>query len=110
MMQRSKRRSDRAGRAPLHSPGRPPVTGRGERRAFWAAVAVGSSSEEAAAAAGIPQAVGARWFRKAGGMAPAMYMLWAKPLSGRYLSLSEREDIVLMRVQGSSVRATARQA
>jgi IS30 family transposase len=108
-MKKPKRRSDRAGRAPLHSPGRPPVAGRGERRAFWAAIAVGSSSEEAAAAAGIPQAVGARWFRKAGGMAPAMYKLWAKPLSGRYLSLAEREDIALMRVQGSSIRAIARQ-
>lgn len=108
-MKKPKRRSDRAGRAPLHSPGRPPVAGRGERRAFWAAIAVGSSSEEAAAAAGIPQAVGARWFRKAGGMAPAMYKLWAKPLSGRYLSLAEREDIALMRVQGSTTRAIARQ-
>ena len=42
-------------------------------------------------------------------MAPAMYKLWAKPLSGRYLSLAEREDIALMRVQGSSIRAIARQ-
>lgn len=109
VMKKPKRRSDRAGRAPLHSPGRPPVAGRGERRAFWAAIAAGVSSEEAAAAAGIPQAVGARWFRKAGGMAPAMYKLWAKPLSGRYLSLAEREDIALMRVQGCSIRAIARQ-
>lgn len=42
-------------------------------------------------------------------MAPAVYKLWAKPLSGRYLSLAEREDIALMRVQGSAIRAIARQ-
>lgn len=42
-------------------------------------------------------------------MAPAMYKLWAKPLSGQYLSLAEREAIALIRVQGSSMRAIARQ-
>lgn len=33
-MKKPKRRSDRAGRAPLHSTGRRPVAGRGERRAL----------------------------------------------------------------------------
>ena len=40
-MSRRKRRSDRSGRAPLRSPGRPPVAGRDERRRFWAAIAAG---------------------------------------------------------------------
>ena len=42
-------------------------------RRFWAAIASGLASEEAAATADVPQAVGARWFRKAGGMRPAMF-------------------------------------
>ena len=83
-----KRRSDRSGRAPLSSPGRPPVAGRDERRRFWAAIAAGIASEDAAVGAGVPQAVGTRWFRKAGGMAPAMFGLSAKPLCGRYLSFA----------------------
>jgi len=33
----------------------------------------------------------------------------AKPLSGRYLSLAEREDIALLHVQGNSMREIARQ-
>ena len=49
-----KRRSDRSGRAPLSSPGRPSVAGRDERRRFWAAIAVGLESEDAALEAGVP--------------------------------------------------------
>jgi hypothetical protein len=47
-----KRRSDRSGRAPLPSPGRPPVADRDERRRFWAAIAAGMASEDAAVEAG----------------------------------------------------------
>ena len=61
-----KRRSDRSGRVRLFSPGRPPVAGREERRRFWAAIAAGTASEDAAVGVGVPQAVGTRWFRKAG--------------------------------------------
>src|SRR5215207_4756407 len=104
-----KRRSDRSGRAPLPSPGRPPMAGRDERRRFWLAIATGMSSEDAAVEAGVSQPVGTRWFRKAGGMPPAMFRSSAKPLSGRYLSLVEREEIALLRVQGHGVRQVARQ-
>src|SRR5271163_685301 len=107
-MSRFRSRSDRAGRAPMPSPGRPPVAGRKERGRFWAAIATGSSSEDAAATASVPQAVGARWFRKAGGMPPAMFGPSAKPLSGRYLVFAEREEIALLRVQGYSMREIAR--
>src|SRR5712672_4393049 len=103
-----KRRSDRSVRGPLLSPGRPPVAGRDERRRFWAAIAAGMASEIAAIGAGVPQAVGTRWFRKAGGMPPAMFRRSAKPLSGRYLSFAEREEIALLRVQGCSMREVAR--
>src|SRR5215207_11291923 len=103
-----KRRSDRSGRAPLPSPGRPPMAGRDERRRFWLAIATGMSSEDAAVEAGVSQPVGTRWFRKAGGMPPAMFRSSAKPLSGRYLSLVEREEIALLRVQGYSIQAIGR--
>ena len=94
------RRSDRSGRAPLSSPGRPPVAGRDKRRRFWAAIATGMTSEEAANNSDVPQAIGTRWFRKAGGMPPTMFGRSAKPLSGRYLSFAEREEITLLRAQG----------
>lgn len=107
-MSRKKRRSDRSGRKALPSLGWPPASGREERRLFWSAIAAGSSSEDAAASAGVAQAVGARWFRKAGGMAPTIYKPWARRLSGRYLSLADREEIALLRVQGHSIQAIAR--
>src|SRR3954451_465231 len=77
-----KRRSDRSGRPPLFSPGRPSVAGRDERRRFWAAIATGLASEDAAVEAGVSQAVGTRWFRQAGGMPASMSRPSAKPLSG----------------------------
>ena len=69
---------------------------------------MGLSSEDAAATAGVPQAVGARWFRKAGGMPPAMFGPSAKPRSGRYLSFAEREEIALLRAQGCTMQDVAR--
>ncbi len=107
-MTKRRRRSDGSGRAPLLSPGRPVVAGRDGQRWFWAAIAAGMASEDAAVGAGMSQAVGTRLFRKAGGMPPAMFRPSAKPLSGRYLSFAEREEIALLRVQGCSVREVAR--
>jgi len=66
------------------------------------------SSEDAAVEAGVPQAVGTRWFRKAGGMPTATYRRSAKPLSGRYLSLAEREELAIFHAQGFGVREIAR--
>lgn len=103
-----KRRSARSGRAALPSPGRPLAATREQLRGFWAAITQGRPSEEAALAAGLSQAVGARLFRRWGGMAPAMFRSSAKPLSGRYLSLAEREEIALFRVQGCCVREISR--
>ncbi len=81
-----RRRSDRALRGKLGSPGRPGVARREDRRRFWAAIAAGQSSEDAAVCAGVSQAVGARWFREAGGMPPSTLRPSSKPLSARYLS------------------------
>ena len=107
-MSNRKRRSARSRRAPLASPGRPPVAGRDDQSKFWRAIAAGLSSEDAALEAGVSQPVGTRWFRKAGGMPPAMFRSSAKPLSGRYLSLVEREEIALLRVQGHSMQEIGR--
>src|SRR5207248_1320293 len=100
--------AERAGRAKLRSPGRPSVRRHEKQRRFWAAIATGHSSEDAAVSAGVSPAVGTRWFREAGGMAASHLMPSAPPLSGRYLSFTEREQIALSRVQGHGVREIAR--
>jgi IS30 family transposase len=84
------------------------VAQRENRRRFWAAIALGQSSEAAAVEVGVSQAVGARWFREAGGMPPKILAPSSKPPSGRYLSFAEREEIALLRAQGCGVRETAR--
>src|SRR2546428_7430138 len=81
----------------------PPVR-RDVERGFWMKIAEGLSSEEAAIACGVSGPVGVRWFRERGGM-PSIQLT---PLSGRYLSFAEREDIALLRGQGLAVRAIAR--
>ena len=108
-MKKQKRRSDRSGRVPLRSPGRPPAAHRQERRQFWAAIATGQTSEDAAFLAGVSPAVGTRWFREAGGMPPAGFASSAKLPSERYLQFAEREEIALLRAQGLGMREIARQ-
>src|SRR3954469_20320747 len=104
-----RRRSDRAQRPVLQrSPGRPGVAQRENRRQFWAAIATGVSSEEAASGAGVSPPVGYRWFRESGGMPPKTLAPSSKPLSERYLSFAEREEIALLRAQGCGVRETSR--
>jgi IS30 family transposase len=104
-----RRRSDRSGRAKLCSPGRPTVRQRVRRQPFWVAIAAGLQSEEAAVSAGVSPAVGVRWFREAGGMPPSHLAPSAPPLSGRYLSFEEREQIALLRAKGKGVREIARE-
>ncbi len=48
---------------------------------------------------------GSRWFRARGGM-PSLSLT---PLSGRYLSFQQREEISLRRVQGVGIREIARE-
>src|SRR4029077_20541623 len=102
------RRSDRCVRAALRSPGRPPEAQRDNCRQFWMAIASGRSSEDAAVDAGVSPAVGVRWFRRAGGVPPTHFSRSSKPLSGRYLSFAEREEIAILRAQGHGVRTIAR--
>ena len=99
-----RRASDRAGRPAMRSPGRPPVGRLEHRQRFWMAIARGLSSEDAAVEAGVSGPVGVRWFREGGGM-PSVTLA---PLSGRYLSFAEREEIAILRSQGAGVRQIAR--
>ncbi len=95
----------RAMRGKVWSPGRPSTARREDRVRFWEAIATGLSSEDAAAAAGVSSAVGSRWFRHAGGMSPILLA----PVSGRYLSFEEREEIAILHAQHVGVREIARQ-
>lgn len=87
----------------MKSPGSPSLR-RDIEREFWREVAKGLTSEEAGVAVGASQAAGSRWFRQRGGM-PSLTL---QPLSGRYLSFAEREEIAIKKAQGDSVRAIAR--
>jgi IS30 family transposase len=78
-------------------------------RQFWAAIASGRSSEDAAVDVGLSPVVGVRLFRRSGGMPPTHFSQSSKPVSGRYLSFAEREEIAILRAQGRGVCAIARQ-
>lgn len=73
-------------------------------RQFWVQIATGITSERAAEAVGVSQAVGSRWFRHRGGMP----LFMSKPVSGRYLSFAEREEIGLLWAQNIGVREISR--
>ncbi len=77
---------------------------REDRVRFWAAIARGVTTEDAAVDAGVSSPVAFRWFRHAGGVNPCLL----PAVSGRYLSFSEREDVALLRANGLGVREIAR--
>ena len=105
MEARKVRRADRALRPAMRSPGRPPVGRREHRERFWEGIAGGLSSEDAGVAAGVSPVVGSRWFRENGGMVPFSFV----PVSGRYLSFVEREEIAVLHARECGVREIARQ-
>ena len=78
---------------------------REHRQRFWAAIARGAASEAAGVEAGVSPAVGAPVVQGGDGM-PSVTQA---PLSGRYLSFGEREEIALLRESGCGVREIARQ-
>src|SRR4028118_2199868 len=94
----------RAYRGQIPSPGRPTVAWREDRVRFWAAIARGVKTEDAAVEAGVSGPVAFRWFRHAGGVNPGL----PARVSGRYLSSADREEIALWRAQRVGVREIAR--
>jgi IS30 family transposase len=105
MQERRRRRSSGSGRPPMRSPGRPPVARREDRQRFWMAIANGLPSEDAAVRCWVSQAVGSRWFRESGGM-PSISL---EPVSGRYLTFTEREEIASLHARHLGVRVIAHQ-
>ena len=103
MGSRRVRRSNRALRPPMRSLGRPPGWRREHLQQFWEAIARGLSSEDAAVSVGLSPAVGGRFFRQGGGMRT----ISPDPLSGRYLSFAEREEIAILSARGRGVREIA---
>jgi IS30 family transposase len=61
-------------------------------------------SDQAGMVAGVSPVVGVRWFREGGGM-PSIGRM---PLSGRYLSFAESEEIALLKASRCGVREIAR--
>jgi len=74
------------------------------RQRFWDLVRSGVSPREAAVAVGAPRG-GDRWFAAAGGVTAN----GPGPVSGRYLSLAEREEIAVGVAAGKPVRQIARE-
>ncbi len=91
------------GRGAMRSPDAPPHRREIERR-FWEQIATGMTSEKVAAAVGVSQAVGSYWFRHHGGIPLSLL----SPISRRYLSFAEREEIGLFSFQGIGAREIAR--
>src|ERR1019366_1643429 len=104
-MARRNRALDRAAAAGTRFGGRPSAGRREHRVRFWTAIAPGASSFGAAPEAGVLPSMGVRWFRKGGGMP----CLARAPVSGRYLSFMEREEIAVLLARGCGVREMARQ-
>ena len=91
------------GRGAMRSPGAPSLR-REIERLFWKRIATGITSEKAAEAVGVSTPVGTRWFRHRGGMP----LFMTSPISERYLSFAEREEIGLLSAKGIGVREISR--
>jgi IS30 family transposase len=70
---------------------------------FWEGVRSGLGVTEARLAAGVGNEIAFRWFKQAGGVRSN----GPRPVSGRYLSVTEREEIAVGLAAGESVRAVA---
>ena len=82
--------------------GRPGVP-RSVQAGFWDGVRAGLRVGEAAGAAGVSKGKAQEWFAQAGGVKAN----GAEPVSGRYLSAAEREEIALGVAEGRSFRQIA---
>ena len=86
------------------APGDGPRFRREHRVMFWEAIGRGVSTEQAAAEVGMSSTLATRWFSEAGGM-PSLELV---PVSGRYLSFAEREEIAILHDRDVGIREIAR--
>ena len=84
-------------------PGQP--AGREVQRLFWLLIRAGWPRKKAALDLGLNEDTGKAWFRQAGGVVPAYV---TAPVSRRYLSVAEREEIYGGIERGESIRLIAR--
>ncbi len=82
------------GRSPMKSPGAPALRRKVERM-FWREIARGCPVRTLRSLS-TSQAAGGRWFRERGGMP----LFIVAPVTGRYLSFAEREEIAVLNGQG----------
>jgi transposase, IS30 family len=75
------------------------------RRQYWLLIRSGRVRSGAASDLGLDRRTGEHWFRQAGGVIPVHVL---QPLSPRYLSPDEREEIFAGVERGESIRAIAR--
>jgi transposase, IS30 family len=85
----------------MAGPGRPKIA-REVQRGFWRLIQEGLSTRDAAGRVGVGHNVAERWFSHSGGMSPL-----SLTVSGRYLSMAEREEIACARAAGRGVRQIA---
>jgi hypothetical protein len=69
---RERQRAVQLYRGQIPSPGRPTAAWREDRVRFWAGIARGIKTEDAAAEAGVSSPVAFRWFRDVGGVNPGL--------------------------------------
>ena len=81
------------------------VATRANMRVFWAGIAEGLPTAVASQRARVGERTGRCWFQEAGGVPP----LETSGPSGRFLSLTEREEIAVGLAAGHSARQIARQ-
>jgi IS30 family transposase len=74
------------------------------RREFWQQIRTGLPIFKAAQVVGVPITTARDWFRQAGGVNPYP----PKPVSGRYLSFEEREEVAVGLAAGRSQAEIAR--
>jgi IS30 family transposase len=75
------------------------------KREFWLSVRSGESVSDAAAGLGVHPKSGALWVRETGGVTPDFV---THPPQGRFLSIDERERILVGVDRGDSIRQIAR--
>jgi hypothetical protein len=92
-------------RGKIYSPGRLPVWQREPVQRFWVRIAENAASKDAAITAAVSAAVGARWYREAGGLRP----ISLAPLSARPSLFAEREKIYILKAECAGVREIALQ-